>query len=185
MPWQAWAQAQAPASWPSTTCIPTSLSVLTPSGPLQIDFSHVSQNPLQVSAQCIWKPDWLRGKRRFSNQQDDNSASSLRWRHCCASHQPADIVHDAAQPLQGVLLCDRMTMTFSRMQTQHSSLCYEMIWLSSRGCGARLCHFCLLRQQLFIQEPDLMKIFEPFGHIDIVNLQKDATGRSQGYGFVQ
>ena len=36
-----------------------------------------------------------------------------------------------------------------------------------------------------MQEPDLMKIFEPFGHIDAVNLQKDATGRSQGYGFVQ
>ena len=36
-----------------------------------------------------------------------------------------------------------------------------------------------------LQEPDLMKIFEPFGHIDVVNLQKDATGRSQGYGFVQ
>ena len=36
-----------------------------------------------------------------------------------------------------------------------------------------------------VQEADLKQIFEPFGPVDFVTLQKDTSGRSQGYGFVQ
>ncbi|PGH15889.1 hypothetical protein AJ79_02056 [Helicocarpus griseus UAMH5409] len=36
-----------------------------------------------------------------------------------------------------------------------------------------------------ITESDLQKVFEPFGELDFVQLQKEETGRSRGYGFVQ
>ncbi|OJD09577.1 hypothetical protein AJ78_09025 [Emergomyces pasteurianus Ep9510] len=36
-----------------------------------------------------------------------------------------------------------------------------------------------------ITESDLQKVFEPFGELDFVQLQKEEGGRSRGYGFVQ
>ena len=35
------------------------------------------------------------------------------------------------------------------------------------------------------QEQDLKQIFEPFGPVDFVTMQKDATGRSLGQAYVQ
>lgn len=36
-----------------------------------------------------------------------------------------------------------------------------------------------------ITEDDLTNVFEPFGELEFVQLQKDETGRSKGYAFVQ
>ena len=36
-----------------------------------------------------------------------------------------------------------------------------------------------------ITEQDLQNVFSPFGELEFVQLQKDDTGRSRGYGFVQ
>ncbi|KAJ4306685.1 Phosphatidylinositol-3-phosphatase SAC1 [Collariella sp. IMI 366227] len=36
-----------------------------------------------------------------------------------------------------------------------------------------------------ITESDLQNVFEPFGELEFVQLQKDDSGRSRGYGFVQ
>jgi len=36
-----------------------------------------------------------------------------------------------------------------------------------------------------ITEDDLKNVFEPFGELEFVQLQKDEGGRSRGYGFVQ
>ena len=36
-----------------------------------------------------------------------------------------------------------------------------------------------------ITEEDLRAVFEPFGELEYVQLQKDDSGRSKGYGFVQ
>lgn len=36
-----------------------------------------------------------------------------------------------------------------------------------------------------ITESDLQNVFEPFGELEFVQLQKEDTGRSRGYGFVQ
>ncbi|KAF4125839.1 RNA-binding protein 39 [Geosmithia morbida] len=36
-----------------------------------------------------------------------------------------------------------------------------------------------------VTEHDLQAVFEPFGELEFVQLQKDDTGRSRGYGFVQ
>ncbi|KAK7535026.1 RNA splicing factor [Phyllosticta citribraziliensis] len=36
-----------------------------------------------------------------------------------------------------------------------------------------------------ITEQDLQNVFEPFGELEFVQLQKDDSGRSRGYGFVQ
>ncbi|KAL6860344.1 Phosphatidylinositol-3-phosphatase SAC1 [Amphichorda felina] len=36
-----------------------------------------------------------------------------------------------------------------------------------------------------VTEQDLQAVFEPFGELEFVQLQKDETGRSRGYGFVQ
>ncbi|KAI5290180.1 hypothetical protein KEM54_002264 [Ascosphaera aggregata] len=36
-----------------------------------------------------------------------------------------------------------------------------------------------------ITERDIQNVFEPFGELDFVQLQKDEHGRSRGYGFVQ
>ena len=36
-----------------------------------------------------------------------------------------------------------------------------------------------------ITESDLQNVFEPFGALEFVQLQKEDQGRSRGYGFVQ
>lgn len=36
-----------------------------------------------------------------------------------------------------------------------------------------------------VTEQDLQAVFEPFGELEFVQLQKDEQGRSRGYGFVQ
>ncbi len=36
-----------------------------------------------------------------------------------------------------------------------------------------------------ITEDDLTNVFEPFGELEFVQLQKEEPGRSKGYGFVQ
>lgn len=36
-----------------------------------------------------------------------------------------------------------------------------------------------------ITESDLQHVFEPFGELEFVQLQKEEGGRSRGYGFVQ
>lgn len=36
-----------------------------------------------------------------------------------------------------------------------------------------------------ITEEDIRTVFEPFGELEFAQLQKDETGRSKGYGFVQ
>ena len=36
-----------------------------------------------------------------------------------------------------------------------------------------------------ITETDLQNVFEPFGELEFVQLQKEEGGRSKGYGFVQ
>lgn len=36
-----------------------------------------------------------------------------------------------------------------------------------------------------VTEQDLQAVFEPFGELEFVQLQKDDNGRSRGYGFVQ
>lgn len=36
-----------------------------------------------------------------------------------------------------------------------------------------------------VTEQDLQAVFEPFGELEFVQLQKDENGRSRGYGFVQ
>lgn len=36
-----------------------------------------------------------------------------------------------------------------------------------------------------ITEEDLQNVFEPFGELEFVQLQKEEGGRSRGYGFVQ
>jgi RNA-binding protein 23/39 len=36
-----------------------------------------------------------------------------------------------------------------------------------------------------ITESDLQNVFEPFGELEFVQLQKEEMGRSRGYGFVQ
>ena len=36
-----------------------------------------------------------------------------------------------------------------------------------------------------ITEADLTNVFEPFGELEFVQLQKEESGRSRGYGFVQ
>ena len=36
-----------------------------------------------------------------------------------------------------------------------------------------------------ITESDLQNVFEPFGELEFVQLQKEEAGRSRGYGFVQ
>lgn len=36
-----------------------------------------------------------------------------------------------------------------------------------------------------VTEQDLQAVFEPFGELEFVQLQKDDQGRSRGYGFVQ
>ena len=36
-----------------------------------------------------------------------------------------------------------------------------------------------------ITEPMLKKIFEPFGYVEKINIQRDENGLSKGYGFLE
>lgn len=36
-----------------------------------------------------------------------------------------------------------------------------------------------------ITEPMLKKIFEPFGYVEKLNIQRDENGLSKGYGFIE
>lgn len=36
-----------------------------------------------------------------------------------------------------------------------------------------------------VTEQDLQAVFEPFGELEFVQLQREENGRSKGYGFVQ
>lgn len=36
-----------------------------------------------------------------------------------------------------------------------------------------------------LTEDDVRQVFEPFGELDFVNIHRDQTGRSKGYGFIQ
>lgn len=36
-----------------------------------------------------------------------------------------------------------------------------------------------------ITEPMLKKIFEPFGYVEKLNIQRDEKGLSKGYGFIE
>ncbi|CAK7203289.1 Phosphatidylinositol-3-phosphatase SAC1 [Sporothrix eucalyptigena] len=53
------------------------------------------------------------------------------------------------------------------------------------GTGAPFHRLYVGNIHFSITESDLRNVFEPFGELEFVQLQKDDTGRSRGYGFVQ
>jgi RNA-binding protein 23/39 len=55
--------------------------------------------------------------------------------------------------------------------TTHSSVPFHRLYVGN-------IHFS-------ITEQDLQNVFEPFGELEFVQLQKEEGGRSRGYGFVQ
>lgn len=55
--------------------------------------------------------------------------------------------------------------------TNHSSVPFHRLYVGN-------IHFS-------ITEQDLQNVFEPFGELEFVQLQKEEGGRSRGYGFVQ
>jgi RNA-binding protein 23/39 len=55
--------------------------------------------------------------------------------------------------------------------TNHSSVPFHRLYVGN-------IHFS-------ITETDLQNVFEPFGELEFVQLQKEEAGRSRGYGFVQ
>lgn len=57
---------------------------------------------------------------------------------------------------------------------------------AQRTSGPQLFHRLYVGNIHFnITEDDLRTIFEPFGELEFVQLQKEESGRSKGYGFVQ
>lgn len=56
---------------------------------------------------------------------------------------------------------------------------------SSNNHGAPFHRLYVGNIHFSITESDLQNVFEPFGELEFVQLQKDETNRSRGYGFVQ
>ncbi|KAJ5204836.1 splicing factor CC1-like protein [Penicillium cinerascens] len=56
---------------------------------------------------------------------------------------------------------------------------------SSSGHSAPFHRLYVGNVHFSITETDLQNVFEPFGELEFVQLQKDETGRSKGYAFVQ
>ncbi|KAK9908927.1 hypothetical protein WJX75_004772 [Coccomyxa subellipsoidea] len=102
----------------------------------------------------------------------------------------ADIV--TAMALTGQILMGQAVMVKSSeaeknlaweaAQQQNASM-LQMSSMANAGLGP--CKLYIANLHPNIQEQDLRQVFDPFGAVDYVTLQKDPSGRSQGYGFVQ
>ncbi len=66
---------------------------------------------------------------------------------------------------------NRQARTGDTSHTTHSSIPFHRLYVGN-------IHFS-------ITESDLQNVFEPFGELEFVQLQKEEGGRSRGYGFVQ
>ncbi|EIE25597.1 splicing factor, CC1-like protein [Coccomyxa subellipsoidea C-169] len=102
----------------------------------------------------------------------------------------ADIV--TAMALTGQILMGQAVMVKSSeaeknlaweaAQAQNASM-LQMSTIGNAGTGP--CKLYIGNLHPNIQEQDLKQVFEAFGAVEYITLQKDPTGRSQGYGFVQ
>lgn len=68
---------------------------------------------------------------------------------------------------------------------QQSATLAQMNALAAGGAGAGPCKLFVGNLHNNIGEQDLRQIFEPFGVVEMVTLQRDSGGRSQGIGYVQ
>ncbi|KAK9803366.1 hypothetical protein WJX73_009745 [Symbiochloris irregularis] len=68
---------------------------------------------------------------------------------------------------------------------QQSATLAQMNALAAGGAGAGPCKLFVGNLHSNIAEADLKQIFEPFGTVELITLQRDATGRSQGIAYVQ
>lgn len=73
-------------------------------------------------------------------------------------------------------------LAWEAAQAQNASM-LQMSSIANAGSGP--CKLQVSNLHPNIQEQDLRQVFEPFGAVDYITLQKDLSGRSQGYGFVQ
>lgn len=66
---------------------------------------------------------------------------------------------------------NRQARTTAATTSNHNSIPFHRLYVGN-------IHFS-------ITEQDLQNVFEPFGELEFVQLQKEEQGRSRGYGFVQ
>lgn len=81
------------------------------------------------------------------------------------------------QKLLGIPIIAQLTEAEKNRQARHSD--------SSHSASAPFHRLYVGNIHFSITENDLQNVFEPFGELEFVQLQKDEAGRSRGYGFVQ
>ena len=81
------------------------------------------------------------------------------------------------QKLLGIPIIAQLTEAEKNRQARHSD--------SGHSASAPFHRLYVGNIHFSITENDLQNVFEPFGELEFVQLQKDEAGRSRGYGFVQ
>ncbi|GMH41513.1 hypothetical protein BSKO_09423 [Bryopsis sp. KO-2023] len=73
----------------------------------------------------------------------------------------------------------------AQQQQQQNQAAAAALLGTGLGTSTGPCKLCISSLHVGIQENDLRKIFEPFGELDFIQVVKDSSGASQGYGYVQ
>jgi len=93
----------------------------------------------------------------------------------------AEAIKLTGQQLLGIPIIAQLTEAEKNRQARNT----ESTGNGNAHSGAPFHRLYVGNIHFSINETDLQNIFEPFGELEFVQLQKEETGRSRGYGFVQ
>ena len=93
----------------------------------------------------------------------------------------AEAIKLTGQQLLGIPIIAQLTEAEKNRQARNT----ENAGNGNANSGAPFHRLYVGNIHFSINETDLQNIFEPFGELEFVQLQKEEGGRSRGYGFVQ
>lgn len=125
----------------------------------------------------------LRGELYFSHLRSEAVGlifpSSVGYVEFKNEESVPQAIQLTGQKLLGIPIIAQLTEAEKNRQARNPEA------TSSNNHGAPFHRLYVGNIHFSITESDLQNVFEPFGELEFVQLQKDETNRSRGYGFVQ